>query len=143
MVSLRKTVIVDKPLPVVFGYLSDFTTTTEWDPATVQTVRTSGDGGVGTTYLNTSKFLGRKTDLPYQVVDLRPDECVQLRAENKSLVALDTMTFTTVADGTQVTYAADFKLKGVAKLVTPLLRPAFERLGDNAEKGLRSALQRL
>ena len=26
---LRKTVVVDKPLDTVFGYLSDFTTTTE------------------------------------------------------------------------------------------------------------------
>ena len=29
---LQKTVIVDKPLNAVFDYLSDFTTTTEWDP---------------------------------------------------------------------------------------------------------------
>lgn len=28
---VQKTVVVDKPLNVVFGYLSDFTTTTEWD----------------------------------------------------------------------------------------------------------------
>ena len=36
--KLQKTVIVDKPLDAVFGYLSDFTTTTEWDPGTVVTV---------------------------------------------------------------------------------------------------------
>ena len=35
---LQKTVIVDKPLDAVFNYLSDFTTTTEWDPGTVVTV---------------------------------------------------------------------------------------------------------
>ena len=29
--KLQKTVVVDKPLYAVFGYLSDFTTTTEWD----------------------------------------------------------------------------------------------------------------
>ena len=59
--KLQKTVIADKPLDTVFGYLSDFTTTTEWDPGTVVTVTQHGDGGAGTTYLNTSTFLGRKT----------------------------------------------------------------------------------
>ena len=60
---LRKTVVINKPRDAVFDYLSDFTTTTEWDPGTVVTVNHHGDGGVGTTYLNTSTFLGRKTQL--------------------------------------------------------------------------------
>jgi hypothetical protein len=32
---LQKTVVADKPLARVFDYLSDFTSTTEWDPGTV------------------------------------------------------------------------------------------------------------
>ncbi len=59
--KLQKTIVVGKPLDDVFAYLSDFTTTTEWDPGTETTVLQRGDGGVGTTYLNTSMFLGRKT----------------------------------------------------------------------------------
>ena len=31
--KLLRTVVVDKPLKDVFDYLSDFTTTTDWDPA--------------------------------------------------------------------------------------------------------------
>ena len=65
--KLLKTVVVGKPLDAVFGYLSDFTTTTDWDPGTVTTVRRHGNGGVGTTYLNTSTFLGRTTQLTYVV----------------------------------------------------------------------------
>ena len=65
--KLLKTVVVEKPLDAVFGYLSDFTTTTDWDPGTVTTVRRHGNGGVGTTYLNTSTFLGRTTQLTYVV----------------------------------------------------------------------------
>ena len=32
--KLLKTVVVGKPLDAVFSYLSDFTTTTDWDPGT-------------------------------------------------------------------------------------------------------------
>jgi hypothetical protein len=62
---LQKAVVTDKPLARVFDYLSDFTSTTDWDPGTVTTVRQAGDGGVGTSYLNTSEFLGRRTELRY------------------------------------------------------------------------------
>ncbi len=43
---LARTVTTANPLDKVFAYLSDFTTTTEWDPGTVRTVRTAGDGGL-------------------------------------------------------------------------------------------------
>ena len=109
---VQQTVIVSKPLDAVFGYLSDFTTTTEWDPGTVTTVTQHGDGGVGTTYRNTSTFLGRTTELTYVVQEFVPGERVRLRGENKSVVAVDTMSFHRVEGGTEVTYAADFTFRG-------------------------------
>ena len=142
-VQLSQTVVVAKPLDAVFGYLADFTTTTEWDPATVRTIRVDGDGGVGTTYQNTSTFMGREAQLDYRVVHLDRDQRIQLHGENKTLVALDTMTFRRVDDRTEVTYTAEFTLKGLVKLATPLLRPAFRKLMDDGAAGLRSALERL
>lgn len=143
MTVIERTVQVARPLPRVFDYLSDFTSTTEWDPGTVTTVRISGDGGVGTEYLNTSRFLGRQTRLTYVVVRLEPLEVVALRGENDTVVAHDTMTFRETATGTEVTYRAEFTMKGAPRLIAPLLAPAFTRLGDAAERGLRQALERL
>jgi carbon monoxide dehydrogenase subunit G len=141
--KVQKTVVVDKPLDAVFGYLSDFTTTTEWDPGTVSTVNHHGDGGLGTTYLNTSKFLGRETKLTYVVDELVDQQLIQLRGENKTVIAVDTLTFRPVASGTEVTYAAEFTFKGLSRIAAPLLKPAFERLGNEAEAGMRKALNRL
>jgi uncharacterized protein YndB with AHSA1/START domain len=143
MTTLERTVRVDRPLDRVFDYLSDFTTTTEWDPGTVETVRVSGDGGVGTTYRNTSKFAGRKTELTYVVDELVPGKAFSLRGENGTVVAHDTMTFRETPSGTEVTYRAEFELKGLAKYVAPLMAPLFKRLGDEAEKGMRETLERL
>ena len=141
--KLVKTVVVEKPLDAVFGYLSDFTTTTDWDPGTVTTVRQHGDGGVGTTYLNTSTFLGRTTQLTYVVDELVDQQLIQLRGENKTVIAVDTLTFRPVAPGTEVTYTAEFTFKGLSRFAAPLLKPAFERLGNEAEAGMRKALSRL
>jgi uncharacterized protein YndB with AHSA1/START domain len=142
--AITRTVTVDRPVDQVFRYLSDFTTTTEWDPGTVRTTRQDGDGGVGTRYHNVSTFLGRRTELTYVVQELAPNRTFRLRGENKTVVAHDVMTFaSTPSGGTTVAYVADFELKGLARLATPLLGPAFRRLGDEAEVGLRTALERL
>jgi len=141
--KLERIVTVQKPVDVVFAYLSDFTTTTEWDPGTVETVRTSGDGTFGTEYLNTSTFAGRETRLTYVVVDLVPNRHISLRGENKTVIALDTMTFREKGSATDVTYTADFTFKGVTRFVAPLMKPAFTRLGNDAEAGLAPALERL
>jgi carbon monoxide dehydrogenase subunit G len=140
---LQKTVVVDRPLDAVFGYLSDFTTTTEWDPGTVATVNRHGGGGVGTTYLNTSTFLGRQTQLTYVVREFVPGELIRLRGENNTVIAVDTMTFRSVDAGTEVTYTAEFTFKGPSRLLAPLLRPAFKRLGKQAETGMYKALSQL
>ena len=50
------------------------------------------------------------------------------------------MAFRSTGSGTEVTYTADFTFKGVSRLLAPLLTPAFVRLGDEAEVGLREAL---
>lgn len=128
----------------VFAYLSDFTTTTEWDPGTVRTVRRSGDGGVGTVYENTSEFSGRTTELTYTVTDHEAPRRITLRGRNASLEALDTITVLPHDDGSLVRYQATFRFRSpLLRLAGPFLRPAFRRLGDEAEAGMRAALARL
>jgi Polyketide cyclase / dehydrase and lipid transport len=141
--KLRRTVVVTNPLKAVFDYLSDFTTTTDWDPGTVITMREHGNGGVGTTYVNTSRFLGRTTWLTYLVEELADQQLIRLRGENKTVIAVDTMTFRSVDAGTEVTYTAELTFKGPSRFIAPLLKPAFERLGNKAEAGMREALNRL
>ena len=53
------------------------------------------------------------------------------------------MTFRSVGAGTEVTYTAEFTFKGPSRLLAPLLRPAFERLGKQAQAGMRKALNQL
>jgi uncharacterized protein YndB with AHSA1/START domain len=138
---ISRSVTVERPLREVFSYLADFTTTTEWDPGTVRTTRERGDGAEGTRYHNVSRFLGRETELTYVVTDYAPPRRIVLRGENNAVIAYDTITLEpTPAGRTRVTYEAEFRFRGWARLVAPLTAPAFRRLGDRAEKGMRYAL---
>jgi uncharacterized protein YndB with AHSA1/START domain len=143
MIELERIVSVPVPVDRVYAYLADFTTTNEWDPGTVSTELVRGDGGVGSTYHNTSQFAGRKTELTYVLEELVPDERIRLRGENKSVVAHDTMTLQRVGTGTQVTYHVTFEFTGVGKYLEPLLRLPLRKLADDGQRGMQQALSRL
>lgn len=146
--EITRTIDTTASVDSVYDYLSDFTTTNEWDPGTVETRRIAGTGGVGTEYHNTSKFMGRKTDLVYTTIELRPSQLVRLEGNNKTVRATDTMELTAMpSGGTRVVYNAKFDFKGltgkVAPLLKPVLAPAFKKLGDEAEVAMKRALDGL
>ncbi len=119
---VERTFSVPRPIHDVFAYLGDFTTTNEWDPGTRSTTRTSGDGGLGTTYDNTSEFMGRSVDLTYEtVVHDAPNE-VRFRGRNGRTTATDWMRFTALPDGgTSIHYRADFEFPFLIRLVAPIV----------------------
>jgi carbon monoxide dehydrogenase subunit G len=124
-----------------FAYLSDFSTTAEWDPGVVEAERL-GDGpvGEGTEFRLLARFLGRETPLVYRMVEYDPPAAMTVRGENASVVSLDRITFEPLSGGTRITYDAKLTLKGAMKLADPLLALAFKRVGDRALEGLRQTL---
>src|SRR5690242_10625017 len=96
---LQRTVTTQWDADSVFDYLLDFEHAVEWDAGTVRCERLSGDGGVGTRYRNTSKFLGRETTLDYQVDEVLPGHRFVITGRNKTVVSTDTVTVTAAPGG--------------------------------------------
>jgi len=143
MPSIERTLSVDVPLERVWTFLTDFTTTEEWDPPTVSTTLVSGDGDVGSVYRNVSKILGRETEIDYTVVEREPMTLFRLAGRTSSMTMLDTMEFEQIGDRTRVTYTAEFKPEGVAKLIEPLMPLGLKKLGDDAAESIVRELERL
>ncbi len=138
---VERTFTVSQPIEAVFAYLSDFENTEEWDPGTVSTRRTGGDGGLGTTYANTSEFMGRKTELDYETITYEAPTRFQCRGRNKTATATDSMTFTPAGDGTQIHYRADFEFHGIVKVVAPLVvKPKLSALADETIEQIQKML---
>lgn len=143
MPSVERTVTVQKPIDQVWAYLSDFRTSEEWDPPSVTTTRTSGEGGVGTTYHNVSTFAGSETEVDYTVTEYVEQERLQLRGDAGSVQLLDTITFADSGSGTSVTYHAEFEPTGAAKLAEPLMPPALALLANKVASSLEEHLTAL
>ncbi len=139
---VERTFIVDRPIDEVFDYLSDFENTSEWDPGTIETTRTGGDGGLGTTYRNRSQFVGREVELEYRMVGFDRPTFFSCEGTNKTATATDTMRFTREGDRTQIHYRADFAFHGVVKLVAPLIvKPKLSALADETVEDIIKALE--
>lgn len=143
MQTIERTVTVDKPIYAVWEYLADFRSTNDWDPGTVHTEMTSGDGTMGTVYKNTSRFLGKEVVIDYTVVDYEPRRLLRLRGVGGAVVTTDTLTFEGSTSSSIVRYEATFKFKGVARAADALMALPLQKLGDKAETGLREALEAL
>lgn len=143
MPSVERTVTVHKSISQVWDYLSDFRSSQEWDPPSVSTTRTSGDGGVGTKYHNVSKFAGRETEVDYIVTDYVEHERLQLKGDAGSIQLIDTMTFESTGSSTSVTYHAQFDATGLTKLAEPFMPPALALLANKVAKSLEEHLNAL
>ncbi len=143
MIEMQRELSTDAAPDAVFAYLADFTTTEQWDPGTVRTVCISGDGGVGTRYANTSRFAGRTTDLVYVVTGLTPGRSIELRGENASVIAHDTITVAAHPDGCLITYRVKFAFQGWLRWIEPVLGLAVANLLDKGVQELSRELARI
>lgn len=132
---------VDRPVEEVFAFLSDFENTEQWDPGTLSTQRTSGDGGLGTTYRNRSTFLGRTVELEYETIGHDRPTFFACRGVNGRTTATDFMTFTPDGDRTQIRYRAEFVFPRPFGLVAGLaLRRPIDKVADETVAQIRSVL---
>lgn len=141
MAHYAASIETPRPPAETFAYLSDFSTTEEWDPGVVEAQRL-GDApvGEGTEFRLVADFLGRKSALTYRIVAFEPGKAVTLRGENATVVSLDRITVEPSDGGSRVTYDADLTLKGPLRIADLLLGLAFDRVGDRALEGLRETL---
>lgn len=141
--QVDRTFTVSRPITDVFDYLSDFENTNEWDPGTVETVRTGGEGGLGTTYHNRSRFMGREVELDYETVEYRRPAAFAARGRNKSVTATDALTFSETEAGTSIHYQATFEFKGVSRWLAPLVvGRKLDALADETVAQLAASLER-
>jgi hypothetical protein len=142
MVEVTRTFTVRQPAHAVLAYLQDFAHTEEWDPGTVSCIRLdAGPILPGARWKNVSKFFGRETELSYQLTSLADDRLV-FTGKNNTVTSVDDIKAVAgdTVDSTVITYHATLTLHGAAKLAAPVVKVAFEKLGNETAASLTKVL---
>lgn len=144
MITVERSIDVDKPVDVVIEYLKDFAHAEEWDPGTKScTQESAGPIAVGTTWHNVSAIKGRETQLTYELTRLEAGR-LTFRGTNKTATSTDDIRVeASAAGGSTITYNAQIQFHGIAKVAGPFLDGEFERLGDETRDSMTAAIARL
>ena len=123
-----------------FAYLSDLSNFDEWDPGISRAEQVEGAGpGEGAIY----ELDASGTTFRYVVEQFDPPRSITARARSTILSSVDTVTVEPDEEGpgSIVTYDADVTLNGLLRIGDPLLKLAFDRVGDRSAEGLTEKLR--
>lgn len=141
MATYRTTVQSPMNVEQAFDYLSDFSNAAEWDANTLSSDLLGDDPSmVGARYRVVTEFGGRTMTLTYETIELDRPNRVVFRTATSLASIQDTITFTPDGEGSRVEYVARIEMKGIAKLLDPVMTLIFKPVGDRAVEGLREAL---
>ncbi len=145
MIEVVRRVRTSCPLDVAADYLSDFTTTAQWDPHTAACSRVGDEVGirVGVSFDNTQRIGLLKTTMRYTVSSFDAGSFISLHSTSRLLDAEDSMRFEDDGGTTVVTYTARFTLHGPAAVAEPLLKLMLDKVADDGADGLRRTLDGL
>ena len=76
----------------------------------------------------------------YSITEYEPPSRFVLVGEGSALAAIDTITFEARETGTDITYEADLRFKGLTALLMPFLGGVTRGVGRKAVEGLQKAL---
>ncbi len=123
------TVVIERPVEEVFAFTTDPNNESLWQSTSLETEQmTEGEVDVGTTFRNTSKFLGRTIESTYQVTENDPPHKQCVRITSGPLPGTGCY-FYEPADGgsTRFTQTFETEVGGFFRLAEPLVARAIRR----------------
>lgn len=141
MTVLLEKIHVARPVNEAFAYVSDFTTTTQWDPVAIRAVKlTSGSVGVGTEFEVVCALPLGSITVTYKVTDFQVDKLIELSGSSRLFDILDTISFSRSVRGTKIDYRAQFTFPWFVKPFQRIFQSGLHRMGRNSVAGLQLAL---
>ena len=144
MARYKDTVPSSRSQADTFDYLARFSNTEDWDPGAVKgrDLQEGGPIGVGSRFSLDFKIGGRVQELVYEITEYERPRRVRLVAEGTGFTSDDEIVVSKRGERSEVTYAADVRLRGPLRLFDPLMRIGFGRVAGKAAEGLRATLSR-
>jgi uncharacterized membrane protein len=136
MITVEKSVQINKPVADVFAYVTDYVNTTKWQGG-VESVEVEGDANaVGGKYTEVRKFLGREMKTTLEITVFEPNAKWAAKALSGPVPYEATTTFEASNGGTKVTTHVDGEPSGFFKMAQGAVQ-------KQLDKSLEEDMQRL
>jgi hypothetical protein len=148
------TLTIPRSRERTFAFVSDFRNAARWDPRTYSAEKTTdGPIGIGTRFTLTGGALREESverfhvprwmagmALPYDIVEFDAPNGFVLTGESSAMRWRDDLEFSSAGGTTRLRYTAELEFKGPLRIGEPLLSRMFQRIGDDATRGLSACV---
>ena len=136
------SVVIERPVEEVFAFATDPQNDPLWQSTSLETERTSkGPVGVGATFRNTSKFLGRRIETAYKVTEMEPPRRQCVKIVSGPIPGSGCYLFEPAGGGTRFTQTFDAEVGGFFRLTEPLVARAIRRQTEADMATLKDVLE--
>ncbi len=122
MAGFQASVEVNRPVEQVFAFVSDLEHDPPWSGAAEVRRTTPGAIGIGTTFRQHDRVLGRRLELALEVIGYQPQHEITLKTTVGRLSFVGTRMVESLDEGSsRVTFLGGGHAEGVWRLTEPLL----------------------
>jgi uncharacterized protein YndB with AHSA1/START domain len=141
MARFEVSTTIKRPVEDVFAVLSDFSNGSRWSAGQAEPAVKTSDGpiGVGTTWHDVSKIVGRRFESDIEFTEFEPDRRIVFTM-TKPFPITSTVTLEPVVGGTRVSQTIQAEPGGFFKLAEPLVVTMSKRQLQNDLDNLRDLM---
>lgn len=142
MAKIEQTVVINRPIEEVFGFIANPENTPLWAGAVRETILTSeGPYGVGSTHTVVIEILGRRIESTNEITEYEPYSKLAFKSTSGPMPMDSSQTLKAVEGGTEVTNLAKVEGAGVFKLAEPIFARMVNRQVDMDFANLKDLLE--
>jgi uncharacterized protein YndB with AHSA1/START domain len=128
MVRFEQSVVINRPPAQVFEFLANPENDPQWSSASDHMRKTSrGPVGVGATFQQVGRFLGRRLEFSLEVTAYEPNRRFGMKVTAGPIKFAGMRVLETVPNGTRVTFTGGGRSGGFLRIAEPLLTRAAAR----------------
>jgi uncharacterized protein YndB with AHSA1/START domain len=128
MIKVEGNMVIDRPIEQVWKFLTSVENASKWDTGIIEARQTSdGPVGLGTTLDAVREMRGKQRIMKVEVTEYDPNKRVAWTIHVGFGLGKSIYTFEPAGYGTRLSKSSEVELKGLFKLLTPLIRRRFTK----------------
>jgi uncharacterized membrane protein len=142
VVKIETSVKINRPVEVVFSFVSNVENDCKWSLGTLENKFTSdGPIGEGSSFKEITMFLGRRIESIGEYIEFIPNKKIVCKVKSGPIPAEGIFNFEDSNDGTKITMTMEIEIGKFFKLAKPLIVRMFKRQLEAEYQNLKDLLE--